>query len=109
MREFSTVAQELKLPSAPAKPIVVLDAEDRPQPRLDRNRGSPCAARAAGVARASSRVSAGGGFVVTVGRVRACPLFDVKFTLCSHNTIIGAAGGAILNAELAVAWKLVGA
>ena len=42
------------------------------------------------------------GYVVTVGRVRKCPLFDIKLTLCSHNTVLGAAGGSILNAELAV-------
>lgn len=43
----------------------------------------------------------GRGFTVTVGRVRECPVFDVKFVLLSHNTVLGAAGGAIMNAELA--------
>lgn len=45
--------------------------------------------------------------VVTVGRIRECPLFDVKFTLVSHNTVIGAAGGSIQNAELAYAYGLL--
>lgn len=83
LQSFTSPAQELKLPSAPPRPIVVLEEENRPQPRLDRDMDR--------------------GFTVTVGRVRQCPIFDVKFTLCSHNTVIGAAGGAILNAELAVA------
>lgn len=47
------------------------------------------------------------GMVVTVGRVRPCPLFSFKFVLCSHNTVIGAAGGSIENAELAVAKGLI--
>jgi len=72
-----------KLPSCPAKALVVLPGNDRPQPRLDRN--------------------IGGGYTVSVGRVRECPLFDVKFVLLSHNTVLGAAGGSILNAELAIA------
>jgi aspartate-semialdehyde dehydrogenase len=65
------------------QPIFLHSLDHRPQPRLDRDRG--------------------GGFVVTVGRVRECPLLDFKFTLCSHNTVLGAAGGSILNAELAYA------
>lgn len=83
LKEYRTVAQDLKLPSAPPSPVVVLEEENRPQPRLDRDLD--------------------GGFVVTVGRVRKCNIFDIKFTLCSHNTVIGAAGGAVMNAELAVA------
>jgi aspartate-semialdehyde dehydrogenase len=55
-------------------------AEDRPQPRLDRMRGN--------------------GMASTVGRLRPCSLFDWKFTVLSHNTIRGAAGAAILNAEI---------
>ena len=62
---------------------VVLDQEDRPQPRLDRNRGN--------------------GYSVTVGRLRQSGVLDLKFTLLSHNTILGAAGSAILNAEIAKA------
>lgn len=83
MRQWQSEAQTLHLHSAPAHPLFVHSAENRPQPRLDRDREN--------------------GFVVTVGRVRTCPLLDFKFTLCSHNTVLGAAGGSILNAELAVA------
>ena len=85
LRGWQSEAQTMKLPSAPRQPIVLLPAEQpRPQPRLDRDRE--------------------GGFVVTVGRVRTCPILDFKFVLCSHNTVLGAAGGSILNAELAVAY-----
>jgi len=80
LRSFTTAAQTLKLPSAPKNPMVVLEVDDRPQPRLDRD--------------------AGRGMVVSVGRVRKCNLFDVKFNIVSHNTVLGAAGGSILNAEL---------
>eukprot|EP00842_Homolaphlyctis_polyrhiza_P005486 jgi/Hompol1/5939/HPOL_004749-RA len=75
------------LPSAPAQAIVVTDAHDRPQPRLD--------------------VNTGNGFSVVVGRVRTCPVFDIKFALLSHNTVIGAAGSSILNAEIAIARGLI--
>lgn len=71
------------LPSAPRDPLVVTDAPDRPQPRRD--------------------VDAGRGMTVTVGRVREDPLFDVKFVAMGHNIIRGAAGAAVLNAELLVA------
>ncbi len=71
------------LPSAPHPIIVYTDGPDRPQPRRDRE--------------------AGRGMTTTVGRLRECPLLDVKFVGLSHNTIRGAAGGAILNAELLVA------
>jgi aspartate-semialdehyde dehydrogenase len=71
---------DLHLPSAPAQPVEFAPQDDRPQPRLDRNRGR--------------------GMTVTVGRLRPCGLLDWKFTLLSHNTIRGAAGAAILNAEL---------
>ena len=80
LRSFRGRPQELGLPSAPADPIVWLDAPDRPQPRLDAERG--------------------GGMTVTVGRVRACPVQGVKFVALGHNTIRGAAGAAVLNAEL---------
>lgn len=72
--------QELDLPSAPPQPIVYLQEANRPQPILDVNRD--------------------GGMTVTVGRLRPCPLFDLKFVALGHNTIRGAAGAAILNAEL---------
>jgi len=72
--------QELKLPSAPAQPLVYLHEPNRPQPALDVDRG--------------------GGMAVSVGRLRACPVLDYKFVALGHNTIRGAAGAAILNAEL---------
>jgi aspartate-semialdehyde dehydrogenase len=68
------------LPFAPAQPIEFAAQPDRPQPRLDRNRGN--------------------GMAVTVGRLRPCGVLDWKFTALSHNTIRGAAGATILNAEL---------
>ncbi len=68
------------LPSAPDEPVVYLDAVDRPQPRLDRMRGA--------------------GMAATVGRLRPCALLDWKFVVLSHNTIRGAAGAAVLNAEI---------
>ena len=75
------------LPSAPAQPIEYVDLIDRPQPRLDRMRGN--------------------GMASTIGRLRPCSLFDWKFVVLSHNTIRGAAGAAILNAEiLAILGKL---
>jgi aspartate-semialdehyde dehydrogenase len=72
--------QELDLPSAPAQPIVYLAEPNRPQPALDANRDA--------------------GMTITVGRLRACPVLDYKFVALGHNTIRGAAGAAILNAEL---------
>jgi aspartate-semialdehyde dehydrogenase len=77
--EFRPLAGK-NLPSAPEQPIEWASQIDRPQPRLDRNRGK--------------------GMTVTVGRLRPCGVFDWKFTLLSHNTIRGAAGATILNAEL---------
>jgi aspartate-semialdehyde dehydrogenase len=72
--------QELVLPTAPRQPIVYLTEANRPQPSLDANRD--------------------GGMTVTVGRLRRCPVLDYKFVALGHNTIRGAAGAAILNAEL---------
>jgi aspartate-semialdehyde dehydrogenase len=80
LESFSGEPQESKLPSAPPRPIIVRAETDRPQPRLDRD--------------------AGQGMAVVVGRVRECPVFDVRMTILSHNLIRGAAGAAILNAEL---------
>jgi len=77
--EFQPLAGR-NLPMAPEQPIEWAPQDDRPQPRLDRNRGR--------------------GMGVTVGRLRPCGLLDWKFTVMSHNTIRGAAGAAILNAEL---------
>jgi aspartate-semialdehyde dehydrogenase len=70
----------LHLPSAPLHPVVYMEGETRPQPKLDLNRGH--------------------GMTTTVGRLRPCSIFDWKFTLLSHNTVRGAAGAAILNAEI---------
>ena len=80
MREFRGQPQELKLPSAPDPALVVFEAIDRPQPRLD--------------------ADLGGGMTVSVGRVRACPVLTHKFVTLAHNTIRGAAGASVLNAEL---------
>lgn len=79
-REFEAEPQQLKLPLAPKHPILYLEDERHPQPKLHRNLE--------------------GGMAVSVGRLRECPLFDWKFIILSHNTIRGAAGCAILNAEL---------
>jgi aspartate-semialdehyde dehydrogenase len=72
--------QGKNLPTAPDQPVQYAPQPDRPQPRLDRNRGN--------------------GMAATVGRLRPCGLLDWKFTVLSHNTIRGAAGATILNAEL---------
>ncbi len=77
--EFKPLAGQ-GLPTAPDQPVQWAEQPDRPQPRLDRNRGN--------------------GMAVTVGRLRPCGVLDWKFTALSHNTIRGAAGAAILNAEL---------
>ncbi len=81
--EFSGPPQALGLPSAPARPIVVVDGDDRPQPRLDADRGR--------------------GMQVSVGRLRPCRALDWKLVVLGHNTVRGAAGAAILNAELMAA------
>jgi aspartate-semialdehyde dehydrogenase len=82
-RNYSSVPQELKLPSAPVPAIVYRDEPDRPQPRKDRDRGN--------------------GMAISVGRLRPCNIFDFRFVGLSHNTIRGAAGGAVLMAELLAA------
>ncbi|HUY15747.1 MAG TPA: aspartate-semialdehyde dehydrogenase [Terriglobia bacterium] len=79
-RKFRALPQERNLPSAPAHPVIVLDAPDRPQPKFD--------------------VNAERGMATVVGRVRPCAVLDFKYTALSHNTIRGAAGAALLNAEL---------
>ena len=78
--EYRAEPQELRLPSAPDQPVVYMNAADRPQPRFD--------------------LDLGGGMTTTVGRLRKCNVLDWKFTVLSHNTIRGAAGAALLNAEL---------
>jgi aspartate-semialdehyde dehydrogenase len=80
MRTWRGRPQQLRLPSAPEAPIEVLDEPFRPQPRLDADRGR--------------------GMAVTVGRIRRCPVLGTKFVALAHNTVRGAAGAAILNAEL---------
>ncbi|OQD58816.1 aspartate-semialdehyde dehydrogenase [Methanobrevibacter arboriphilus JCM 13429 = DSM 1125] len=79
---FKSLPQELDLYSAPKSPVIVKEEDNRPQPRMDRN--------------------ADGGMAVTVGRLRKDPVFDnsFKYVLVGHNTIRGAAGASILNAEL---------
>jgi aspartate-semialdehyde dehydrogenase len=79
-QQFSGIPQQQRFPTAPEIPVRYLDAIDRPQPRFD--------------------VEFGGGMTTTVGRLRPCAVLDWKFTLLSHNTIRGAAGAALLNAEL---------
>lgn len=87
LREYTCEAQTLGCPSAPRKAIVVMEEVDRPQPRLDRGTE--------------------GGYAVSVGRVREDNVLDVKFVALSHNTVIGAAGSSILNAEVAVVKGLI--
>lgn len=77
----------MQLPMAPDKPLYYFEEERWPQPKLHRHLDK--------------------GMAVSIGRLRECPLFDYKFTLLSHNTIRGAAGGAILNAELLVSQGFV--
>ena len=89
LRTWRGRPQELRLPSAPPDPIEVADSGFRPQPRLDVDRG--------------------GGMTVTVGRIRKCPLLGSKFVAMGHNTVRGAAGAAVLNAELMLADGWLGA
>lgn len=83
LRKFAVSDELSELPTAVKNPIVVLEEENRPQPRRD--------------------VNTGNGMAAVVGRVRECPLLDVKLTLLSHNLLRGAAGAALLNAELLAA------
>ena len=87
IRSWMGEPQLLRLPSAPRKPLILLEGEDRPQPRLDRDREN--------------------GMVVSVGRVRPCNFLDIRMVALVHNTIRGAAGAAILNAELLQAKNLL--
>ena len=83
LESFRGRPQELKLPSAPSQPIEYLEAADRPQPRLDVERGH--------------------GMTITAGRLRPCSILGTKLVALGHNTVRGAAGAAILNAEMMVA------
>jgi len=85
--EFKGEPQRLRLPTAPERPIVVMDKEDRPQPLFDRDLGA--------------------GMSVSVGRIRRKRKKLLTFICLSHNTIRGAAGASILNAELAREKKLI--
>jgi aspartate-semialdehyde dehydrogenase len=80
MESFSSLPQERKLPSAPPRPLMYMTEHDRPQPRRDVERER--------------------GMTVFVGRMRECPVLDYKFMALGHNTVRGAAGAAVLNAEL---------
>ena len=83
LQNFRGLPQELRLPSAPPQPIMVMDEPDRPQPKRD--------------------VSVAQGMATLVGRIRPCPILDYRMVILGHNTIRGAAGASILNAELLVA------
>jgi len=87
-KAYRSVPQELELPTAPQRPIIFREEPDRPQPRKDRD--------------------AENGMAVTVGRLRPCKVFDYRFVGLSHNTVRGAAGGAILMAELLKAKGYIG-
>src|SRR5207245_5809505 len=88
MRSFRGRPQELKLPTAPERPIHVRDGRDRPQPILDRD---------------TER-----GMAAVVGRVREDPAMGIKYVVLTHNTIRGAAGASVLNAELLTAEGCLG-
>ncbi len=88
LASFKGQPQALNLPTAPPHPIVVSTAPDRPQPRRDVDRD--------------------GGMTVSVGRIRRCPILGVKMVALGHNTVRGAAGAAVLNAELMLATGLIG-
>ena len=88
MREYRGRPQQLGLPSAAPQPIVVRMEADRPQPYRDRDTSE--------------------GMAVSVGRVRECNLFDLKFVALGHNTEGGAAGAALLNGELLAAEGYLG-
>ena len=84
---YVPLSRELQLPSAPRQALVYRQEHNRPQTLLDRD--------------------AGDGMTVTLGRLRRCPILSYKFVLLGHNTIRGAAGGSILNAELCVRQGLI--
>ena len=86
-RGFTGKPQQHGCPSAPKQPLMVMDEPNRPQPRMDAERE--------------------GGMAVFIGRVRPCPVFDYKFVAMGHNTVRGAAGAAVLNAELMLAERLL--
>jgi aspartate-semialdehyde dehydrogenase len=77
---FTAVPQQRQLPSAPPRPVIYMEEANRPQPRKDAERDR--------------------GMTASIGRLRVCPVLDYKFVALTHNTIRGAAGAAVLNAEL---------
>ena len=79
-RDWNPLPQQLNLPWAPQPALVIREEANRPQPRLDRD--------------------AGRGMATTIGRLRPCSVLDARFVCLAHNTIRGAAGGSVLNAEL---------
>ena len=85
--QFAGRPQQHRLPSAPARPVVYLDQANRPQPQLDVEREN--------------------GMAMFIGRLRPCPVLDYKFVALRHNTVRGAAGAAVLNAELMAAEGLL--
>ena len=88
LREFKGIPQEKNLNFAPSSPIIVFEENDRPQPARDvwKNNGMSCC----------------------VGRIRECPINDIKMVVMGHNTVRGAAGAAILNAETLAALGYIG-
>jgi aspartate-semialdehyde dehydrogenase len=89
LEDFRGPAEVQQMPTAPERPILVRRDPDRPQPRRDRD--------------------AGNGMSVSVGRIRPCNLFDLRMVTVVHNTVRGAAGGSVLNAELLYAKGLLSA
>ena len=77
---FTGVPQQRQLPSAPPQPVIYMEQANRPQPRKDAERER--------------------GMAAFIGRLRPCPVLDYKFVALGHNTVRGAAGAAVLNAEL---------
>jgi len=77
---FTSVPQQRQLPSAPPQPVIYMEQASRPQPRKDAERER--------------------GMAAFIGRLRPCPVLDYKFVALGHNTVRGAAGAAVLNAEL---------
>ena len=87
LENFKGIEGTPDLPSIPQQIFIVRQEEDRPQPCMDRH--------------------VNGGMSVTVGRIRTCPILDFRMVTVSHNTLRGAAGGSILNAELLVAKNMI--
>ncbi|MBE0687816.1 MAG: aspartate-semialdehyde dehydrogenase, partial [Anaerolineaceae bacterium] len=89
LENFRGPAEVRQMPTAPERPILVRQEPDRPQPRRDRDSGN--------------------GMSISVGRIRPCNLLDLRMVSVVHNTVRGAAGGSVLNAELLFAKGLISA